>query len=83
MADKKIGKVSHYYGKINVAIIDLTGPLAQGETIKIVGKGGEFTQTADSMEVEHQRVSKATKGQSIGLLVENKVKEGDLVYKVG
>jgi putative protease len=82
VAQKKIGKVVHYYGKIGVAIIDLTGPLSKGDEIKISGKGGEFTQVAKSIEIEHKRVDKAKKGDSIGLKVENKVKEEDKVYKV-
>lgn len=82
MDKKPIGKVTHYYDKIGVAIIELSGSLKQGETIKIVGKDGEFTQTVSSMQYEHQPIESAKKGQSVGIKVDQKVKENDLVYAV-
>jgi len=82
MAEKQIGKITHYFGKISVAVVELTDELRVGETIKIVGHGGEFTQVVSSMQVEHQNVEKAESGEAIGLKVDQPVKEGDLVYKV-
>lgn len=82
MDKKPIGKVTHYYDKLGVAIIELSGSLKQGETIKIVGKDGEFTQTVSSMQYEHQPIESAKKGQSVGIKVDQKVKENDLVYAV-
>lgn len=82
MEEKPIGKVTHYYDKIGVAIIELTDTLRQGETIKIVGQGREFTQVVSSMQFEHQNIEKAQKGQSVGVKVDQKVKENDLVYAV-
>lgn len=82
MADKKIGKVVHFYDKIGVAIIELSGPLKQGDSLKIKGKTADFTQLADSLEIEHQKIKSAKKGDSIGLKVEKDVKEGDLLYKI-
>lgn len=82
MADKKVGKVAHYYDKIGVAVVDLTGQLLVGDTIKIGGKSEEFTQKVGSMEVEHKKVKRGRKGQSLGLKVTKEVKKGDRVYKV-
>ena len=82
MKDTKVGKVTHYYNHLGVGIVKLTGALANGDTIKIVGHGREFTQTVASLQLEHQALEKAKKGQEIGLKVDQKVKEGDVVYKV-
>lgn len=82
MADTKIGKVTHYYDKLGVAVVELAGGLASGDTIKITGHGSEFTQTVDSMQVEHEKVAKAKKGDLVGLKVDRKVKDGDEVFKV-
>jgi len=82
MADTKVGKVTHFYNHLGVGIVNLSGTLAIGDTIKIVGHGREFTQTVKSMQLEHQEVQKAKKKQVIGLKVDQKVKEGDVVYKV-
>ena len=82
MADVLVGKVTHYYNHLGVGIVDLSNKLANDDMIKVVGHGYEFSQTVSSMQLEHQPVNEAKKGQVIGLKVEQKVKEGDKVYKV-
>jgi len=83
MEEKKpIGKVSHYYTEIGVAVIDLNDSLAVGDKISIEGASTKFTQTVDSMQIEHKDVKQATSGDSIGLKVVERVREGDKVYKV-
>ena len=82
MAKRKIGKVVHYYDKIKVAIVELKFGLSHGDEIEINSKFGEFSQKVNSMEIEHKKVKKAKKGDSIGIKVDQKVKEGDEVYKV-
>jgi putative protease len=82
MAKKLIGKIAHYFNKIGVAVVDLQGVLSIGDEIIIERKGGEeFTQKVKSMQIEHEKVEKAGKGQSVGLKTEQIVREGDLVYK--
>jgi putative protease len=79
---KLIGKITHYFGNIEVAVIKLSDTLKVGDTIRIVGGETDFTQTVDSMEIEHQKVKTAKKGESIGLKVSGKVREGYKVYKI-
>mgnify|MGYP001597270252 FL=1 len=79
---KEIGKVTHYYGKIGVAIIELSDALRVGERIKIQSRHGEFEQNVDSMEVEHRSVAEAKRGDVIGLKVPEKASEGAKVYKL-
>ncbi|OGM12420.1 hypothetical protein A2Z22_04575 [Candidatus Woesebacteria bacterium RBG_16_34_12] len=83
MADFKIGKVTHYYDKIQVAIIELDSNLATGEKIKFV-RGGEdlFEQDVDSIQIEHEKIDKAKKGDVIGLKVSQELREGAEVYKI-
>jgi len=83
LADFKIGKVTHYYDKINVAVVELDGSLAKGDMIKFV-RGGEdmFEQKVESMQVEHDKIDSAKKGDVIGLKVEQEVKEDAEVYKI-
>lgn len=82
MADFKIGRIVHYYDKIGVAVLELTDGLVVGDTIRISGHGKEFTQAVNSMQVEHESIQEAKKGQAIGLKAEQEVKEGDEVFKV-
>lgn len=79
---KLVGKISHYFGNIGVAVIELSDTLKAGDTIKIVGGETDFTQAVDSMEVDHKKVDKAKKGEGVGLKVSEKVREGYKVFKI-
>ncbi len=77
---KLIGEVTHFYDQINVAVIAVKKELRLGDTIEFVGHGKSFVQKVYSMQVEHEQVSVAKKGQVIGMKVAEPVKEKDLVY---
>lgn len=78
-----VGKVVHYYTHLSVAIVELVqGMLRVGDTIHIKGHTTDFKQTVESMEIEHQKVTEATPGQSFGLKVREHAREHDIVYKV-
>jgi len=79
---KLIGRVSHYFSKIGVAVIDLSDSLKVGETIRVAGGENDFTQTVESMQAEHQNIQEAKAGDSIGIKVDQKVREDYKVYKV-
>jgi len=79
---KLVGKVIHYFNKIGVAVIDLTGTLEVGDEVSIEGRVTNLRQTVDSMEIEHKKIDKAKKGNSIGMKVMDRVREGDKVFKV-
>ncbi len=81
--EKFIGKITHYFDHLKVAVIALEGALKEGDNIRI--KGGEttdFTQEVESMESERQKIEKAKNGDAIGLKVKEKVREGYKVYKL-
>lgn len=77
-----IGKITHYFSKIEVAIIELSDNLKVGDNIRMIGGETDFEQTIESMEIDHKKVKAAKKGETIGLKVEQKVREGYKVYKV-
>ena len=81
--DKPIGKITHYFNKIQVAVIKLEdGELSKGDKIKIVGHGKEFEQEISSMQVEHKEIEKAESGSEFGMKMNEDVKPGDLIYKI-
>ncbi len=82
MEEKPIGKITHYFTNIGVAVIELSGELKAGDKIHIKGATSDFEQEVDSMQIEHDDVDKAKKGQAIGLKVDQQVREGDEVYRV-
>jgi len=65
-----------------VGIIELSKELKVGDTIHIKGSTTDFEQKVESMQIEHENVEKAKKGDAIGLKVKEKAREGDEVYKV-
>ncbi len=79
--EKPIGKVTHYYGKINVAIIKFNRETKVGESIHFKGPHTDFTQSITSMQYDHKDIEKAKKGQEVGIKADEKVHEGDEVYE--
>jgi len=83
MPEEEVGKISDYFKKIGVAAIEITkGSLSVGDTIHIKGHTTDFTQSVDSMQIEHQSVPTAKAGDSIGIKVKDVVRDSDIVYKV-
>ncbi len=79
---KLIGKVIHFFDKIQVAVIELSGPLKTGDAVRIIGGDTDFEQTIESMQVDHKEIVKAKKGDEVGLKISEKVREGYRVYKI-
>jgi len=78
----RVGTVTHYYPRIGVVVMEVTAPIKVGDQIRIKGATTDFEQIIESMEIEHKKVQEAKPGDSIGLMVKEKVREKDLVYKV-
>ncbi len=78
-----IGRVVHFFPRPSAAAIELTnGDLKIGDRIHIRGHTTDFTQVVTSMQIENQPIEAASIGQTIGVKVVERVREGDLVYKV-
>ncbi len=80
--EKQVGRVTHYFGKIGVAAIELEDELKVGDTIHVRGHTSDWKQRVDSMQVEHDAVEKAGPGMVVGIKVEGHAREHDVVYKV-
>ena len=78
---EEVGRVSHFFGGINVAVVDVTSTLSVGDKILIKGPTTDIIQTVDSMEIEHAKIKQATAGQSIGMKVKGHVRKKDTVYR--
>lgn len=78
---KEVGKITHYYNKIGVAVVEVTGNIKVGDRISIEGKSN-FEQIVTSMQIEKKNITEAKPGQAIGLKVDQPVREGDKVYVI-
>jgi putative protease len=80
--EKPIGKITHYFSNIGVAVIDLSASLEEGDTIRVTGgQETDFEQKVGSMQIDHKEVKSAKKGDSVGMKIDEKVREGYNVYK--
>jgi putative protease len=79
----KVGKVTHFFGKINVAAIKVSDETIRvGDKIRIGEFGAGIEQKIDSMQMEHQEVAEAKIDDEVGIKVISAVKSGEEVYKV-
>jgi len=78
----KVGRIEHFYSKASVAVVEILGPLRKGDKILIRGSTTNLSQTVESMESEHKQLAEAQAGQKVGLKVEGRVREHDIIYKV-
>ena len=77
-----IGKVTHYFPHVKAGVVKVTkGVLTLGDTIHIKGHTTDFKQKVTSLQLNHQPIQKAGKGQEVGLQVKSRVRQHDLVFK--
>ncbi len=76
-----VGVITHYFPKVQAAVIKLKATVSVGDTLKFKGHTTDFNQAVTSMQINHVPVDSAKKGQEIGLLVNSRVREHDIVVK--
>jgi len=80
---KPVGKVTHYYDRLGVAIVELADSLAVGDKIKIEKTDGNFfEQSVLSIHKNYEPAERAERGDVIGLKVVEPVTAGALVVLV-
>lgn len=82
MAEDQVGLVEKFFSHVSVAAIKVEGKISVGDTLHFKGHTTDFTQAIDSMEVEHEKVEVAKKGDDIGIKVKERVRPHDKVYLV-
>lgn len=82
MSGKLIGEVTHFYNRIGVAVVDLSDAIELGDQVHFFGRSTDFRQEIQSMQIEHEPVSEAGKGQEVAIKVERRVRNHDKLYKL-
>ena len=77
-----VGRVTHYYNHIGVAVLQLSGELKVGDRVLIIGHTTELSQVVTSMEIEHHKVGSVGAGMEVALKVGEPVHKGDEVYRI-
>jgi len=78
----EIGHVTHYFNKINVAVLTIKDELKVGDTIYILGHTTDFAQKVTTMQIEHKNVDTVKPGDDFAIKVIEPVRAHDVVYKV-
>jgi translation elongation factor EF-1alpha len=79
---EKVGEVTHYFTKIGVAVVDISAPIKVGDRIAVKGMTTNFEQTVDSMQIDGKNIEEAKQGDDIGMKVADRVRKGDVVYRL-
>jgi translation initiation factor IF-2 len=83
MTEEQVGIVVKFFAKPSVAAIEVTnGTIRQGDTLRYKGHTTDFTEKVGSMELDNQPIEEAKVGDLIGVKVEERVRENDLIYKI-
>jgi len=80
--DEAVAVVTHYYGRIGVAVLDVKGELHLGDFVLIQGYTSDFSQQVASLELNHRKIQFAGPGMEVALKVDKPVRRGDKVFKV-
>lgn len=82
MSGKKVGEVNYFYNRIGVAVIDLVDSLQVGDQVHFLGRSTDFHQEIASMQIEHESITEADKGQEVAIKVERRVRNRDKVFRI-
>lgn len=81
--NEKVGRVTHYYGKLGVAIVELSDALKVGDLIRIENGRTSIEQIVSSMQVDHRPVLEARPKAVVGIETGEKVGVGAVVFALG
>jgi hypothetical protein len=79
---KMIGRVTHYYSHLGVAVLQLDGELKVGDLVHIDGHTTDYVQLVGSLEINHRKMQSVGPGAEVALQVAERVRKGDRIYLV-
>jgi len=82
MPEVVIGKVTDFFARPVVAGIELTANVKVGDNIHIKGHTTDLELAVTSMQINNENVEQAKAGDNVGIKVSERVRRGDIVYKV-
>ena len=82
MPETEVGKVMDFFSRPVVAGVDMSGALKVGDMVHIKGHTTDIEMVVASMQINNENVAEAKKGDSVGIKVPDRVRPGDIVYRV-
>lgn len=74
------GVVTHYFPRVNAAVLKLRRRVKLGDPVLIKGKTTNYRQTIASLQIDRKMIAAGSPGQEVGLEVLSEVRPGDIVY---
>lgn len=81
-SERRVGTVTHYFDEPEVGALDLEEEIEVGDVLRFQGHTTDFSQEVTSLEIDHEPVELAGPGDEVALKVDERVREGDVVYRV-
>ncbi len=81
-SEVKIGEVIKFFAKPSVAAIKVEGSLKVGDELRFKGATTDFTEVVESMQIDNAPVTEVASGALVGIKIKDRVRPGDMVYKV-
>lgn len=82
MPEVVIGKVTDFFARLGVAGVELSGTLKMGDKIHIKGATTDMELAVESMQIDRVDITEGKLGDLVGIKVPERVRRGDIVYKV-
>lgn len=82
MSGVRIGKVTHFFDHLCVAVLALEQPIQVGDTVHFLGHSTDFKQKVESLQIEHKAVTSANPGEEVAMKVAQRVRPNDAVFKI-
>ena len=82
MTGKRVGKVTHYFDHLNVAVLALSEGIRVGETLHFLGHSTDFKQPVTSLQIEHKPIEAAKPGEDVAMKVDQRVHPGDAIFRI-
>jgi len=82
MTGKRVGKVTHYFDHLNVAVLALSEGIRVGETLHFLGHSTDFKQQVTSLQIEHKAVETAKPGEDVAMKVDQRVHPNDAIFRI-
>lgn len=79
--EKEVGKITHWYDKLSVAVIKLSGSLKVGDKVKVKKGEEEFEETVSSIQLDHKDIATAKRDEEVAVKLSQKAKEGAVVFR--
>jgi putative protease len=79
-----IAVVREYFRKPGVAAVEiLHGRVKIGDSVRFHGHTTDFAQRIESIQMNHKDIPEAAKGDFVGILVADRVRENDRMFLEG